>query len=128
MGRPTLEEDNPEIHRAFQALTRLSNPSIHLICLKEENGIITTLDGKTKVDFHHEPKDDEVKALLQSCISIQNYKILKFFWENKKKHQFWEEPRILKDYYTVIFNNGRCELNNSLSLYLDENIGLKYEL
>ena len=125
MGKPDLEEDNPEIHRAFQALTRLSSPSINLICLTEQDGKITTLDKNTLIDYSKKPDKAVVKAILHSSVSINDIRIVKFFWQNSMKFHRWQEPAILREYYSVKFINGRCQLDDSITLILDERSGLK---
>lgn len=50
---PGLEEDSPELHASFQALTRLSDRSISLVCLHEvSNELNTEPDGSgTSIDL-----------------------------------------------------------------------------
>ena len=37
--RANLEEDSPDLHKAFQALTRLTEPNVSVICLESTDAL-----------------------------------------------------------------------------------------
>lgn len=72
---PELDEDDPDVHRDLQALTRQGEPSITLILLYEQSGTIS-LDpqGHDIIDLQSSspPSAQQTRKLLERSVSISN--------------------------------------------------------
>jgi CRISPR-associated endonuclease/helicase Cas3 len=59
-----LEEDEPEMHKSLQALTRLSDPTITVVCLRAEERILLNLDQP--------PGIDDARFLLMRSVTLSH--------------------------------------------------------
>ncbi len=123
-----LDEDNPELHEAWRALTRLTPPSVTLVCLHRQPDGRTTLDraGKHIIDLSVEPNRDTIKALSQETVNASSRPLVNHFLALDPPRG-WESRAGLRYYRAAIFENGRCPLEDGYVLILDERKGLLLE-
>jgi CRISPR-associated endonuclease/helicase Cas3 len=123
-----LDEDNPELHEAWRALTRLVPPSVTLVCLHRQPNGRTALDraGEHPVDLGVEPDRETLKALSQETVSLSSYPVVKHFLALDPPAG-WQSRAGLRYYRAAIFENGRCPLEDGHVLLLDEDKGLLLE-
>ena len=123
-----LDEDNPELHEAWRALTRLTPPSVTLVCLHRQPDGRTTLDraGRHGVDLSVEPNRDTIKALSQETVNVSSRPVVKHFLALAPPPG-WESRAGLRYYRAAIFENGHCPLEDGTMLILDERKGLLLE-
>lgn len=127
IGNMNLGEDHPEIHHAFQALTRLILPSISMVCLIEDNGKILPVDRQVEISLNNELQTDIIELLLKSSVNVSRRAIIDHFTQNIAIPLSWQKNSALRVSYPAIFQNGSCQLNEKLSLSLDDELGLKFE-
>jgi hypothetical protein len=122
-----FDEDDPTLADAFKAMTRLTDPTITLICLHlvngnvhlDEEGLSNPLDTATK------PNRDLTKELLRRSINVQHRDIVKYFMNYKPDWKEWKEVAALKYTIPVFFESGVCELKDSkYAIVLDRQTGL----
>ena len=126
---PMLEEDNPELHQAFQALTRLIDPGVSLVCLhRTASGYsLSPDDHDGDIDLELEPQDEIVSALLQHTVTLHDRRIVHHLLENK---QFaapgaWRKKAALRYHRLAVFEGGVCPLRDTpYTLQLSREIGL----
>jgi len=123
-----LEEEDPKIHHAFRALTRLVEQNVSLICI-HKFGNSLTLEPKgegTKVDLFRTPNRQQTRELLQHVINVQNRNVVNYF-VNQGEHLAWNKIAALRYHYPLVFNeNGFCHLDGtSLTLFLSRETGLE---
>jgi len=121
-----LEEDNPEIHKTFQARTRDIDLSLTLICLHQVNDEVGVYndDGKwVKVDFDKKVTPWQVKILLKNALSLQHKGVIAPLLAQKPPAQ-WQENVSLRHCRYIIFKNGLCEDMEKYSLSLNREFGL----
>jgi CRISPR-associated endonuclease/helicase Cas3 len=125
-----LEEDNPSIHQAFRALTRLSDPGVNLICLHQTpKGLALEADGTgSPIQVQEKPNKSLTLELLRRSLSIQRGDIVRYFL-GLGPPKPWKEVAALRYHYLAIFDeSGRCPLTGAdLTLSLDHEIGLIVE-
>jgi CRISPR-associated endonuclease/helicase Cas3 len=123
-----LEEDNPAIHRAFRALTRLSDPGINLVCLHQTSQGLSLEPGGTGglIDLTEKPSPEMVKELLRRSVSVQRHDVVVHFL-NQNVPAKWKEVAALRCHYQAVFDEqGRCPLASaSLVLALSQETGLE---
>jgi CRISPR-associated endonuclease/helicase Cas3 len=127
IGNMYLEEDHPEIHQAFQALTRLILPSVSLVCLIEDNGRYYTLDRRVEIFVDSGLQTDVIELLLKSSVNVARWPIINHFTQNVTRPQPWQKNAALRNSFPAIFHNGICKLNERISLVLDKELGLQYK-
>jgi CRISPR-associated endonuclease/helicase Cas3 len=123
LGKMELEEDNPEIHQAFQALTRLIPPSVSLICLLESDGCIWDLDKNTKLNLDEIPPKELSRVLLRAMVNITNRFLVSHF-NHVATPDGWKKSPILQHCKPVLFHDGIYAIDDARNLVLDQELGL----
>jgi len=126
-GNRQLDEDNPELHEAWRALTRLARPSVTLVCLhRQADGRITVEpEGKTALDLAQEPGRQTTTLLAQHSVTVSHYPTAKHFLAQEPP-EGWRKHALLRYYRAAIFVEGRCECGDTV-LILDRRKGLIIE-
>lgn len=121
-----LGEDNPEANPALRAQTRLSGPSVNIVCLhKIGEKICLDAEGKHVVDSSSPPETrEEILALLKNAFSLSFPSVLKLFPPDLVPRE-WKRSSLLRYHRRVIFDGGRFETSNGeMILFLDQEKGL----
>jgi len=126
-----LDEDDPTVNAAFRAMTRLTQPSISLICLHRVNGNLYLDPANTThpLDTTIKPDKDVIKELLKHSVNLQHRTIVDYF-SNKKPEIDWKEVAALKYSKPIIFEDGKCTLEvegTKYTLVLDRQTGLEIQ-
>lgn len=123
--RNTLEEDSPEIHRTLQAVTRLIEPTVNVVCVFERNGrIFINEQFEEQLDLATKPSFDRSKELLKHSASISSRSVV-FQLLAEEVPVGWRESPLLRRHRVLIFNERRhCEMFGH-QFRLDGNRGLE---
>jgi CRISPR-associated endonuclease/helicase Cas3 len=122
-----LEEDAPDVHAAFQALTRLGPPTIFLVCLHEApTGLNTEPDGSgVHVDLARKPDAETTKALARATVGVSHRAVVDHF-RAEGPPPGWRKHSLLRDHRVAVFVNG-VHTCGSLALRLGRELGLQIE-
>ncbi len=121
-----LDEDDPELHEAWRALTRLAQPSVTLVCLHERGGQLTLdAQGEVPVDLTRAPGREAVKALVQRSVKVTTYPVVRHFLAQQAP-EGWREHPMLRYCRAATFQDGRCDIGGQ-RLLLDPKLGLLVE-
>ena len=128
-----LEEDNPTVHRSFQAKTRDIGPTLSLICLYatsrenfvllEPNNPMAQLDLSAPLS----PYFGLPTQLLQRAITVQNHLLIEHFLAQPVPAS-WKKDAMLRHTRLVIFTEGRYSWTTEKqthTLSLDREYGLR---
>ena len=122
-----LEEDAPGVHAALQALTRLGDPSVSLVCLHAvAGGLNTEPDGSG----HAVALDDKPDACLtghlaRHTVSVSHRGVFGYFMAQEPPPGWLEHP-LLRDHRVVQFTEGLCPLpGTKYALRLSRELGLE---
>ena len=124
-----LEEDNPTLHKSLQALTRLTEPSISLVCLHQtSDGLAYEPDGKgAPIDVTR--VIEQAFELLRRSITIQNHNVVNFFFGTTSEVHYpasWHKSSALRYQRLAVFKDGYCEPEGaSFVLKLTRELGLE---
>ena len=127
LGRMHLEEDSPEIHQAFQALTRLMLPSITLVCLVKEKDRLFTLDRSNEILLDEQPAPKLIEILLKSTVSVTKWSVISHFRETGIQPHGWQKTASLRGCYPVVFEGGVYRIDSNRRLTLEKEYGLQFE-
>jgi CRISPR-associated endonuclease/helicase Cas3 len=123
------EEDDPGLHPAHQALTRLGGLDISAICLyyKDEK---LYLDARYSqyVNSQASPDIETVKKLLRNSVRLSRRGVaFSLIEKGRLIPQAWRENPLLRHHYLLCFSaEHRCKLDN-YALLLDAELGLVIE-
>jgi CRISPR-associated endonuclease/helicase Cas3 len=121
-----LEEDDPHVHRALQALTRLGPPGISLVFLhRVDDRVLLDPGAPMPVDFGRAPSPGTRLSLVQASISVSNHLVHKYF-SNEQPPTVWRKDPILRHMRVVDLNHGRFH-GPGFTLTLDPEMGLLIE-
>ena len=121
-----LEEDAPDIHRSLQALTRLADPSVQVVCLhKSSDGHHLHESDGIPLDINKVPQGGMVNALLKRSMTITDKRVV-FKLIAQKPPQGWNQCAPLRHHRLLDFENGLAKVDKYL-LRLDEELGLHIE-
>ena len=121
-----LDEDNPEVHKTFQAQTRDIDSGISLVCLhKNEDGLcIYTKNGTISINLTEDFPRNHLKHLQQNIISVQHIAVyLRFVAKEVPKP--WRNEAALRHLRPVIFENGENNEVPNYTLKLSQEFGLE---
>jgi CRISPR-associated endonuclease/helicase Cas3 len=123
-----LAEEAPEIHEAFRALTRLSRPSLPVVCLHQINGALNTApDGSgATVDLEKRPDADLTRTLVEASLSISHGAIFPHLVRQDPPAS-WRKHALLKNYRVAVFQHGVCSFEDcAYTLVLKLDTGLEF--
>jgi len=123
------EEDDPSLHQAHQALTRLTGLSVNVVCIYgTETQIFLDKSLTQPVDFSTCPSIETVNRLLRCSTSISRRGLAKRMIEDGSLiPPSWRKATLLRHHYIFLFDEqGDCQFSN-YHLHLDDELGLVIE-
>jgi len=118
---------NPELHATWRALTRLTRPSVTLVCLHQQTDGRVSLDtaGHNRVNLQTKPNRKISAALAQQTLAVSIYPVVAHF-VNQPAPAGWQKHPALRYHRAAIFENGQCSLGEIGYLELDPRKGLLF--
>ena len=115
-----------ELHETWRAMTRLTRPSVKLVCLHRQADSVTLDLGNGQPIVLDEPPTWRLAAkLAERVVTISNYPVVKHFLDQEPPLG-WQKHPMLRYYRAAIFTQGRIDLNDSW-LILDSQLGIMIE-
>jgi hypothetical protein len=91
-----LEEDNPQVHSTLQALTRLGDPAVNIVCLYNRDGHLSLQpDGNSIVDLDREPTFAQTKGFLAASVNLSHSALVKHFLAQEVPRG-WQKVSLLR--------------------------------
>ena len=121
-----LAEEDAELHQSLQALTRLMQPAVNLVCLHQQpDGISLDPEGAVEVDLNTKPTHDQTKELAQRIVNVTHPVVRKYFLRQKEPRG-WRDHTLLHTHRAAIFTKGECYLEGTdYLLRLSRRMGLE---
>ena len=88
-----MEEDAPDLHKRFQALTRLSDESVSVVLLYPHECDVL-LDGKP-------PSMKRVREILRRALTVSTRRAVAIIREEGEQPTAWKKSRFLRHHYCV---------------------------
>jgi CRISPR-associated endonuclease/helicase Cas3 len=119
-----LEEDNPDIHPALQAMTRLSEPTVQLICLHKVAGrLCLDPDASESVDLEQQPEPGQVRKLLCNALTLSHPGCVRHF-AAQDCPRGWHRSGLLRHYRVVELDDKGGSPAGNYNLRLDPELGI----
>ena len=119
-----LAEDAPDFHRAHQALTRLTEPTVEVVCLHGSTER-PSLDpaGREPLDLKTVPTVPLAKRLLMRSLSIGSKRVV-FALLGQAVPTGWQKSPLLRRHRLLAFGQGGLAQVGKYWLRLDDEVGL----
>ena len=117
------DEDAPEFHQAHQALTRLADPSVDVVCL------VGTVDaprfpGGDDVEIAHPPALAQARRLLRRSVPVSTRGLVQAILA-RPAPSGWRKSSLLRYHRLLVFDrSGECRIDR-WTLRLDPETGLE---
>ena len=119
-----LDEDNPEVHQALQALTRLAEPSVQVVCLMRTPEGYRLRSGGQTVDLKAKPDAALIRAFLRRAMTLTDKRVVfSILQDERLKPPGWKENAALRYHRALIFTEGAVTVGRYV-LRLDPELGL----
>jgi CRISPR-associated endonuclease/helicase Cas3 len=104
------EEESPELHQHSQAMTRLVDPTVQIVCLWEHNSKCFVDDERQiEVDLNARSPQDIEKLLVMSSISVSSKSVVFDFFKEEPPPG-WQRSPLLRRHRVLKFGpNRKCE-------------------
>lgn len=126
-----LEEDNEQINKDLQALTREGDPGVNLICLFRHQDSRLYLDPEiedTPISLDIPPTKATIKNLLANSLKLQTPHSVVLHLSSLTVPEPWSEVAALRHHHPIIFEHHRSLIQKlSVSLVLTREMGLFVE-
>lgn len=110
-----LEEDDSTIHKSLQALTRMVEPSVSVICLTPEQ--------MGRINVQKMVLGDQIRELLRFSITLSSRKVLRHLLEQRPPSA-WRGSALLRNYRLLeLDETGSCAVGR-YSLKIDPELGI----
>ena len=122
-----LDEEDPTIHQAFRAMTRLIEPGVTLVCLHDTvAGLALEPDGRgAPINLDTKPSTALVEELAKRTVTVRRWAILNHF-QSKEPPKAWSEVAALRYHHLAVFKDSICSLKGTdIVLLLNRETGLR---
>lgn len=121
-----LAEEDAELHQSLQALTRLIQPTVSLVCLHQQpDGLSLDPEGSVEIDLKTKPTHDQTKDLAQRVVNVSHPAVRNYFLRQVEPRG-WRDHTLLHTHRAAIFTKGECYLEGTdYLLRLSRRMGLE---
>jgi CRISPR-associated endonuclease/helicase Cas3 len=118
------EDEDPRTHATLRAATRLTRPTVALVCLHGQPDGTLTLDsaGKNPTSLDAPPGMEQTEQLLRAAVSSSHWRVVKQFL-SADPPTAWRRNPLLRFHRLAVFTAGVCE-QPGFRLALDPDLGL----
>lgn len=111
-----MEEDAPDLHKRFQALTRLSDENVSVVLLYPHECDVL-LDGKP-------PSMKRVREILRRALTVSTRRAVAIIREEGEQPTAWKKSRFLRHHYCVRLDADGTYGRGKHRLHYDKTEGL----
>jgi len=129
-----LEEDDPAVHEAFQALTRADRPGLSVVCLHDLGGKLFLEPDGSGVEYNPNvlPDDELARELARRSVTIRRPYVEKHLLTEpgsplvQAMLMRWKKTAMLRYHRVAIFKDGVCPIEGTpYVLRLTRKLGLQ---
>lgn len=120
------DDDDPQLHRAFRALTRYSDqPSFTIVCLRQRGGRIgvDTNEGFMEIAIDQHPDEAALRALLDQSLSLSVGRAIHYL-KTQPPPTGWRQSALLRHCRAITFDEEGNAVKKDCPLRLDPELGI----
>ena len=122
--RDPREEDAPDFHQAHQALTRLSEPTVQVVCLHgTQDCLCLDAEGFHPVDLNSVPDVALARQLLKRSLSISHRRVVPALL-TQRVPTGWQRSPLLRHHRCLAFDADGSSSWEGYRFHLDDELGL----
>lgn len=126
LAKDPREEDAPDLHQAHQALTRLSEPTVEVVCLYgTADRAFLDPEGKVPVKTSAKPDHETAMILLGRSVRVAGRGIVEELL-NMPAQSGWKRSPLLRHHRLIALDSNGEALVGSYRVKLDPEIGLTF--
>ena len=122
------EEDDPSLHKAHQALTRLTGETVRVLCLYGTGGrLFIDAEQAQPVEANLMPGYDMTRQLLRCSLTLSQQGLVQKVIASERNFlpKPWREVPLLRHYRLLVFDRDAvCRDIDGFHLRLDDELGL----
>jgi hypothetical protein len=119
------EEDAPDAHITFQALTRLTGPTVQIVILHDSpNGPAFDAEGNDLVALTSPPSTKEIRRLLQQSVSLSDRRIV-FTLLDDQPPSGWQRSAHLRQHRLLLIDQSGSGVVGNFKVTLDQEQGVR---
>lgn len=127
LAADSREEDAPNFHQAHQALTRLTEPSVSVVCLYgTDDAPFFDRDNLIPIDLTTVPTVAIARRLLERSVNVSDKSIV-FILLKRAVPPGWVKSPLLRHYRIIAFNAQGHSAVDGVSVRLDPDLGFVVE-
>ena len=123
-----MDEDSPELNRAFQALTRReTRPSVSVVCLFDSPEGLRLEPGGPLVDLSSHPDPTSIEQFIRRSVSLSNFAVVQALLAETGVPKAWERVGLLRSLHVIRFDSVtlKAEVGRQL-LLLHPQLGIVF--
>lgn len=121
----SLHDDDPGVHRSLQALTRLAEPSVDVVCVERTGDGLQPVAGGAPWAESARLDDRMARALAESCVTVTHRGALPALLAQAPPAS-WARHPFLRHCRLAVFVDGLCPLpGGRYTLRLSRELGLQ---
>lgn len=129
-----LEENTPKAQKSLQSLTRITTPSISLVCLyKSSEGLFLNEERTIAINLNKIPSNEDSIKILDFTVKISNFPLFKYFTDKSDSiPKSWKKSTLVRNVHYVILSKEN-ETNKYFfeteqnRIYLSKKLGIYIE-
>ena len=124
--RAPREEDAPELHPALQALTRLAEPAVGIVCLAGTAEQPLLRPSGEPLNLKRKPPHEDVEALLRRSVTLSDKRVVRLL-KDQQQPAHWNETPLLRNHRYLIFDEYGIASVGQWRIRLDPELGIVIE-
>ena len=124
--REPREEDAPEQHPALQALTRLAEPTVNVVCLAGTAEQPLLRSNGHPLNLKRKPPHVDVEALLRRSVTLSDKRVVRLL-KDQQQPAHWNETPLLRNHRYLIFDEYGIASVGQWRIRLDPELGIVIE-
>jgi CRISPR-associated endonuclease/helicase Cas3 len=120
-----LEDEDARVHESLRALTRLTDPTVTVVCLSRERELVFC--GGQPVDLDEPPSLAVVRRLLGRSMPVSRPKAVYRALSEAPPPPGWRRVAMLRHCREIVFDEDNRTTRGGHVLHLDPDVGLLIE-